>query len=278
MATVNADGTSTIIAPTGPFGESLPSRTAPVKAATGTSNDYLGSHAKATETDYLIRPIQMGARVYIAEIGRFMQVDPVEGGTANAYVYVTDPVNQSDLSGKFSIGGLLKSIVNVVKAAAQKVVKTVVATVKAVATSTARAAITFVAITSKAAAPPAKKNKQAVKGSLIDHVQWDESRNRLMVYPTVIGRVDAVASKALIAAYPMTASIGIVNYMAQREAAWQEVVAMYPGANNASMRDQFMCHWDFVSVVDASKESWNLDAGRPDAGYAMTVRRRCNPV
>lgn len=42
----------------------------------------------------------MGTRVHIAELGRFLQVDPVEGGTNNNYVYANDPVNEFDLDGR----------------------------------------------------------------------------------------------------------------------------------------------------------------------------------
>jgi hypothetical protein len=43
----------------------------------------------------------MGVRLYDPTAGRFLQVDPVPGGSANAYDYVNqDPVNGIDLDGR----------------------------------------------------------------------------------------------------------------------------------------------------------------------------------
>jgi hypothetical protein len=45
--------------------------------------------------------VEMGARQYSPLLGRFLEVDPIEGGTPNNYVYPTDPINSSDLGGLF---------------------------------------------------------------------------------------------------------------------------------------------------------------------------------
>ena len=42
----------------------------------------------------------MGVRPYVPAAGRFLGVDPVEGGNANDYVYPQDPVNSFDLDGR----------------------------------------------------------------------------------------------------------------------------------------------------------------------------------
>jgi hypothetical protein len=49
--------------------------------------------------------IVMGARSYVPRLGRFLQTDPVSGGSANAYAYTFgDPVNTSDPSGALTYG------------------------------------------------------------------------------------------------------------------------------------------------------------------------------
>lgn len=54
----------------------------------------------------------MGARIYIPILGRFLQVDPIEGGTDNNYVYATDPVNEFDLSGEGIFRDIIKAAAN----------------------------------------------------------------------------------------------------------------------------------------------------------------------
>ncbi len=65
-------------------------------------NGWLGQHQRPLEHQTgLAAVIEMGARIYDPTLGRFLQVDPIEGGTTtNDYGYVRDPINQYDLTGE----------------------------------------------------------------------------------------------------------------------------------------------------------------------------------
>jgi hypothetical protein len=59
----------------------------------------------------------MGRRLYLPSTGRFLSVDPVPGGSANAYDYCNaDPVNCTDLNGTFAwkkFAGIVAAVASV---------------------------------------------------------------------------------------------------------------------------------------------------------------------
>ena len=60
----------------------------------------------------------MGVRLYAPQLGRFLSVDPIDGGNASAYDYCNaDPINCTDLDGRFGWKSMFKAVAQVAEVA-----------------------------------------------------------------------------------------------------------------------------------------------------------------
>ena len=91
-----------------PYGNVLTVPDAPAPGVPSTTWEAsTGNETEDLRTTYQL----MGARVYIPALGRFAQLDPKIGGSANGYDYVgQDPVNSSDPSGNENENWLFNTI------------------------------------------------------------------------------------------------------------------------------------------------------------------------
>jgi RHS repeat-associated protein len=67
------------------------------------ADDYGWLGAKKRSSNDLGGLTLMGVRLYNPATGRFLSVDPVPGGNANAYTYPTDPINNYDTTGATTV-------------------------------------------------------------------------------------------------------------------------------------------------------------------------------
>ncbi len=132
----------------------------PLNAIDGTMG-WAADPTRKQDGRYTTTFVQMGARVYVPSLGRFLQVDPIEGGTLNAYVYSHDPVNADDYSGQFL--PIIVAIVHVAVRVVPVVVRVVQAVDKAAKIARAAAAAQRAAQAAARAAEAARKAAAAAR-------------------------------------------------------------------------------------------------------------------
>ena len=90
-----------------PYGQPLDPTTHAIGTTTADDhapNNRSGWHQgaiKITDTTGTTAITEMGARLYVPTLGRFLQTDPIEGGVDNDYTWPTDPIGSADLDGTF---------------------------------------------------------------------------------------------------------------------------------------------------------------------------------
>jgi RHS repeat-associated protein len=106
VATAYLSETATALASTADTSEfGIPTTSLPPKYS------WLGANEIPTELPSGV--LDMGARSYVPQLGRFLQPDPISGGSANAYSYTFgDPVNASDPSGAYTVGGPSQALID----------------------------------------------------------------------------------------------------------------------------------------------------------------------
>jgi RHS repeat-associated protein len=83
-----------------PYGNPV-AGTLPDNAPGNLDYGWLGQHQRPIEHEPGLQPtVEMGARQYSPLLGRFLEVDPIEGGSANDYDYTSgNPIGSFDLDG-----------------------------------------------------------------------------------------------------------------------------------------------------------------------------------
>lgn len=188
-----------------PFGQPLHATSRAVGTVTADDSnanaDRFGWHQESMKLAYRagsVTLVEMGSRLYVPSLGRFLQTDPVEGGVDNDYVWPTDPIGSSDLDGEFDwllaldIASTAMLFIPGVGTAAGLAIKGAVVATRIVVgiakaskiATVARAAGSKVATAAKAAATA---SKSAANKSVTKFKSVMKNNNILRVGPTTKG-------------------------------------------------------------------------------------------
>lgn len=96
---------------TGPTSTTEPSEYGVPTAASPAKYSWLGAAGTATELPSGF--VAMGARSYIASLGRFLQSDPDPAGSAKYTYTYGDPIDESDPSGEYPVGPPSQALIDI---------------------------------------------------------------------------------------------------------------------------------------------------------------------
>jgi len=199
-----------------PYGQVLTTPNAPQPTLPSTTWEAgTGNESESLKTPYQL----MGARVYIPALGRFAQLDPKVGGSANGYDYVNqDPVNFSDPTGNESENWLTTGVTGAVAF----VVGALIAPARGALVGVLVGAIAGAALTGLSHAIEYAVTGQtefsitrlgisilagAVGGGIVGRVRWAKARNSSIsddasTYSDLISETTSTASERFQRMYP----------------------------------------------------------------------------
>ena len=110
---------------------------------------------------------------------------------------------------------------------------------------------------------------------LVKSAKWENTEEGWTLYVAPTGWARAQAASSLYYRPDHSYKGGLLG--------WMEVLEKYGNAgrgiktNLNGMKNQWICHQQFVGIVKYNKETWNLDEWRPEVSYKDTVAAECNP-